>query len=362
MYIFKILCVAVIMLYLLTSIAFSNESKLVGVIYKQVDNHYYGKVYTKLNPGDILEVYRSNQKIGKVKIEQIDENYNVLVSVLEGQISTGDSLFLINSGSSTTNTTQTNPNYSTSLQQQSSSVGLPYDRLNDGLRYYSEVLSNNTKIIKFGPNSTRPTKVIIDPLQLTILYTEYEGYRTLSEIAGSSGVMSGISTFYLLNLLGNLWNMYQNIKGPQINNPNVPDSFIQIVLLDEKLAKARTILHGYKEAIYDKNYLENYYRNLVNSTNIDDFYIFEVTIFNAYNQPLPLQPFAYKIYLIGQDNRRYKAIKYDVSLDSTLAPGGKTTGFVYFAKYDIASDKTINRIRLSIEEIGPIKQEIVDFK
>ncbi|MFN4220281.1 MAG: hypothetical protein ACK4GJ_05100, partial [bacterium] len=96
----------------------------------------------------------------------------------------------------------------------------------------------------------------------------------------------------------------------------------------------------------------------------NDFFIFEVTVFNTYNQPLPLSPFSYKMYLIGQDNKRYRPIKYDVSLDTAVPPGGTVTGFVYFPKYDIQSNTNIssNKIRISIEEIGPIKQEIVEFR
>ncbi|MFN4220011.1 MAG: hypothetical protein ACK4GJ_03710, partial [bacterium] len=242
---------------------FAQDYKLVGVVYKQVEKYFYGKVYTLLNKGDILDVYRGNQKVGKVKIEQIDENRNVLLVVMEGQVSSGDSLYFVYNENKTevqVNNKEKPINYPDS--------NLPYDKLNDGLKYYSQVLVGNTKVIKFGPNSKIPTKVVIDPSQLFLLYSQYENYRSLSEISNLSPVASSASTFYLFNLLTNLWNTYQNVKGPQISSSQVPDSFIQIVLLDEKLAKARTILHGYKEAIYDKNYLENYYRNLVTSTNI----------------------------------------------------------------------------------------------
>lgn len=344
-----------IMLLLITT-SKTEEYKLVGVIYKQVENYYYGKVYTLLKQGDILDAYRSNQKVGKVKIEQIDENKNVLLSVIEGQINVGDNLFFVyteNKAPIEINQFKT---------EESTKSELPYEKLNDGLKYYSEVLAKNTKVIKFGPNSNTPTRVIVDPSQIFMLYSQYENYKLISDISNISGVTSAASTFYLFNLLSNLWNTYQNIKGPQLNNNSIPDSFIQIVYLDENLAKARTILHGYKEAIYDKNYLENYYKNLVNSTRINDFLIFEVTIFNSYNQPLPLSPFSYKIYLLA--DKRYKVIKYDSSLDTSVAPGATVSGFVYFAKYDIQSDKNIstNKIKLSLEEIGPIKQEIIEFK
>ncbi|MCS6955030.1 MAG: hypothetical protein NZM44_01560, partial [Candidatus Calescibacterium sp.] len=294
-----------------------QEYNLVGVVYKQVENYFYGKVYTLLKKGDILDVYRSNQKVGKVKIEQIDENKNVLLSVVEGQISQGDNLYFV----SITEKAEIQIGNTKEYKEQQIKTDLPYEKINDGLKYYSQVLSNNTKIIKFGPNSNRPTKVVLDPTQLFMLYSQYENYRLISEISGVSGVTSAASTFFLFNLLSNLWNTYQNVKGPQMPNNGVPDSFIQIVYLDEKLAKARTILHAHKEAIYDKSYLENYYNNLVSSTNIDDFFIFEITIFNSYNQPLAVSPIAYKVYLIGDDGRRYKAIKYDASLDTTVPPG-----------------------------------------
>lgn len=344
----------------MTLFCLSQDYKLVGVVYKQVENYFYGKVYNLLNKGDILDVYRGNQRVGKVKIEQIDENKNVLLVVIEGEVSSGDSLYSVYNENKAE--IQVNNKEQISLSYADSS--LPYDKLNDGLKYYSQVLAGNTKVIKFGPNSQNPTKVVIDPTQLFLLYGQYENYKMLSNISGISPVASSVSTFYLFNLLTNLWNTYQNVKGPQINTSQVPDSFIQIVLLDEKLAKARTILHGYKEAIYDKNYLENYYRNLVTSTNINDFFIFEVTVFNTYNQPLPLSPFSYKMYLIGQEGKRYRPLKYDASLDTAVPPGGTVSGFVYFAKYDIQSNTNItsNRIKISIEEIGPIKQEIVEFR
>lgn len=357
----KIIIIALIFI-LITFLTFAQDYNIVGVIYKQVDNYFYGKVYVLLKQGDVLDVYRSNQKVGKVKIEQIDENKNVLLSVVEGQINTGDTLYFVYSQSKAEVDVKPKDVNVSNVSNVSSS--LPYDKLNDGLKYYSQVLAKNTKVIKFGPNSNVPTRVVIDPTQVFLLYNQYENYRLLSEISGVSGVTSAVSNFFLFNLLGNLWNTFQNVKGPQMNNQNVPDSYIQIVYLNDELAKARTILHGYKEAIYDKNYLENYYKNLVSSTNIDDFFIFEITVFNTYNQPLPLSPFAYKIYLIGSDGKRYKAVKYDAGLDTAVPPGGTVTGFVYFAKYDIQSDKNIssNKVKLSIEEIGPIKQEILEFK
>ncbi|MCS7165628.1 MAG: hypothetical protein RMJ51_05085 [Candidatus Calescibacterium sp.] len=353
----SLLITLIFTLIIIISSSLSQEYNLVGVVYKQVDNYFYGKVYVQLKKGDILDVYRSNQKVARVKIEQIDENKNVLLSVVEGQITPGDTLYSV----FTPNITEIVVN--SQSQPEPSTINLPYDKINDGLKYYTKVLSENTRIIKFGPNSNRPTRVVIDPAQLFMLYSQYENYRLLSEISDISNVASAASTFYLFNLLGNLWNTYQNIKGPQINT-NVPDSFIQVIYLNEKLAAARTILHAYKEAIYDKNYLENYYRNLISSTNITDFHIFEVTVFNAYNQPLALSPFSYKVYLLADNGRRYKAIKYDASLDTAVPPGGTISGFIYFPKYDIQYNQNISssRVRLSIEEIGPLKQEIVEFK
>jgi len=354
-------------LFIFMLIIFGEDKKLVGVVYKQVDTYYYGKVYVLLRKGDVLDVYRSGVKVGRVSIYDIDANKNVLLTVIEGQIMMGDELYgaFERSQDSSTKSSSATSSYSSSSNSYNSSKGsLPYDKLNDALRYYSNVLASRTKVIKFGPNSNTPTKVVIDPMQLLSLYSQYESYKMLSDFSNISGVSSYVSTYFLLNLLNNLWNTYQNVKGPTINNQGVPDSFVQVVFLDYELAKARTLLHGYKEAIYDKNYLENYYRNLVSSTNLDDFFIFEITVFNSYNQPLPLSPFSYKIYLIGEDGRRYRVIKYDASLDSAVPPGGTVSGFVYFAKYDIETNKVVSNkvVRLSIEEIGPIKQEVIEFK
>jgi len=361
-----LVCVFIFLFLIITS--FAEDKKLIGVVYKQVESYFYGKVYVMLNKGDLLEVYRSGNKVGRVSVYDIDSNKNVLLVVVDGQINSGDELYVINKDvTSVTNNEKNNEKSDVSSVQANSynvSSNLPYDKLNDGLRYYTNVLASKTKVIKFGPNSNAPTKVVIDPMQLFSLYSQYESYRMLSDYSNISGVGSSVSTYFLFNLLGNLWNTYQNIKGPSMNDQKAPDSFIQIVYLDYELAKARTILHGYKEAIYDKNYLDNYYKNLVSSTNLDDFFIFEFTIFNTYNQPLTLSPFSYKAYIIGEDGRRYKVMKYDVSLDSPVPPGGTVNGFVYFPKYDIESNKVISnkRVRLSIEEIGPIKQEVVEFK
>ncbi len=355
----RLILIIFILIAIFNNFVLAKDYNLAGVIYKQVDNNFYGKVYSILKSGEILDVYRGNQKVGKVKIEYIDENKNVLLSIVEGQVNIGDSLY----------TLSYSPKAEIQLQNSSQNVinsnytDLPYDKLNDGLKYYSQVLASNTKVIKFGPNSNKPTKVVVDPTQIFMLYSQYENYRLLSSISSMSGVASTASTFFLFNLLSNLWNTYQNIKGPQINTSNAPDSFIQIVYLNENLAKARTILHGYKEAIYDKNYLQNYYNNLVTSTNINDFHIFEITIFNAYSQPISLSPFSYKLYLLS-DNKRYRMIKYDAPLDTAVPPGGTITGFVYFPKYDIQSNTAItsSKVRISVEEIGPIKQEILEFR
>ncbi|MFN3478547.1 MAG: hypothetical protein ACK4ZM_04200, partial [bacterium] len=170
---------------------FAQDYKLVGVVYKQVENYFYGKVYTLLNKGDILDVYRGNQKVGKVKIEQIDENKNVLLVVMEGQVSSGDSLYFVYNENKTevqVSDKEKPINYPDS--------NLPYDKISDGLKYYSQVLAGNTKVIKFGPNSQNPTKVVIDPTQIFLLYSQYENYKMISDISSVSSVASSASTFY----------------------------------------------------------------------------------------------------------------------------------------------------------------------
>jgi len=348
------------------------SSNIVGVIYKKDDSYFYSKLYSNLPKDSVLEVYRSSNKVGKVKVVSLIDNV-ALLAVLEGNVQVGDLLYYdlktsneninnnINSNNFNKNSNKVvyNSNYE-NLQYEN----LPYDKLNDGLKYYSQVLANKTKVIKFGPNSDSPAKrIIIDPFQILSLYNQYESYKAISSYSNISPVSSSISNFFLLQLISNLWNTYQNVKGPTLNESNTPSSYIQIVYLDEDLAKARTILHGYKETIYDKSYLSSYYKNLVLSTQLNDFVIFEVTIFNGFNQSINLAPFSYKMYLIGSNGLRYKAIKYDITLDTNLAPGGTANGFVYFPKYDIQTGQnlTSSKIKVSLEEIGPLKQEIISF-
>lgn len=345
---------------------------MVGVIYKKDDNYFYSKLYSNLSKDSVLEVYRSSNKVGKVKIVSLIDNV-ALLAVLEGNAQVGDLLYyeLKTSNENINN----NINYNNSNKISNKVVytsnfenlqyeNLPYDKLNDGLKYYSQVLANKTRVIKFGPNSNSPAKrIIVDPFQILSLYTQYESYKAISSYSNISPVSSSVSNFFLLQLISNLWNTYQNVKGPTLNESNTPSSYVQIVYLDEDLAKARTILHGYKETIYDKSYLSNYYKNLLLSTQLNDFVIFEVTIFNGFNQPINLSPFSYKMYLIGSNGLRYKAIKYDITLDTNLAPGGTANGFVYFPKYDIQTGEnlTSSKIKISLEEIGPLKQEIISF-
>ncbi|MGB9638578.1 MAG: hypothetical protein ACP5RD_05620 [bacterium] len=348
---------------------FANN--IVGVIYKKDDNYFYSKLYSNnLNKDTILDVYRSSNKVGKVKIVSLVDNI-ALLSLLEGNIQIGDLLYYDLNTNSNNNKKEDNNNLSNtnkpiyvSNSQNMQYEDLPYSKLNDGLKYYSETLANKTKIIKFGPNSNSPAKrIIIDPFQIFSLYNQYESYKAISSYSNISPVSSSISNFFLLQLISNLWNTFQNAKGPTINDSNIPSSYVQIVYLDEELAKARTILHGYKETIYDKSYLSNYYKNLVLSTQLNDFVIFEVTIFNGFNQPINLSPFSYKMYLIASNGLRYKAIKYDITLDTNLAPGGTANGFVYFPKYDIQTGEnlTSSKVKVSLEEIGPLKQEIISF-
>jgi hypothetical protein len=338
---------------------------MVGVIYKKDDNYFYSKLYSNLSKDSVLEVYRSSNKVGKVKIVSLTDNL-ALLTVLEGNIKVGDLLYYdlktnnenINNNINSNNSNKvSNKVFYTSNSENLQYENLPYDKLNDGLKYYSQVLANKTRAIKFGPNSDSPAKrIIVDPFQILSLYNQYESYKAISGYSNISPVTSSVSNFFLLQLISNLWNTYQNVKGPTLNESNTPSSYVQIVYLDEDLAKARTILHGCKETIYDKSYL-------VLSTQLNDFVIFEVTIFNGFNQPINLSPFSYKMYLIGSNGLRYKAIKYDITLDTNLAPGGTASGFVYFPKYDIQTveNLTSSKIKISLEEIGPLKQEIISF-
>lgn len=352
------------------NILFIFGANMVGVVYKKDDNYFYSKLYSNLSKDTILDVYRSSNKVGRVKVVSLVDNV-ALLSVLEGNIQIGDVLYyeliIDNSNKNKENNKNlinSNKEIYLSNNQEMEYQDLPYSKLNDGLKYYSQVLANKTKVIKFGPNYNSPAKrIIVDPFQIFSLYNQYESYKAISSYSNISPVTSSISNFFLLQLISNLWNTFQNVKGPTVNDSNIPSSYIQVVYLDEELAKARAILHGYKETIYDKAYLSNYYKNLVLSTQLNDFIIFEVTVFNGFNQPINLSPFSYKMYLIGSNGLRYKAIKYDITLDTNLAPGGSANGFVYFPKYDIQTGEnlTSSKIKISLEEIGPLKQEIISF-
>lgn len=364
--------IIIFILFFISLMMLTFSFSMVGVIYKKDDNYFYSKLYSNLSKDSVLEVYRSSSKVGKVKIVSLIDNV-ALLAVLEGNVQVGDLLYYELKTSNENITNNINSNNSnkisnkggyTSSYENLQYENLPYDKLNDGLKYYSQVLANKTRVIKFGPNSDSPAKrIVIDPFQILSLYNQYESYKAISSYSNISPVSSSISNFFLLQLISNLWNTYQNVKGPTINESNTPSSYVQIVYLDEDLAKARTILHGYKETIYDKSYLSNYYKNLVLSAQLNDFVIFEVTVFNGFNQPLNLSPFSYKIYLIGSNGLRYKAIKYDITLDTNLAPGGTANGFVYFPKYDIQTGEnlTSSKIKISLEEVGPLKQEIISF-
>ena len=363
-----IIIVIIFMIVNLIVYLYSFALEIVGVIYKKDENYFYSKLYTTLPKDTVLDVYRSSNKVGKVKIISLLDNVAIL-SVLEGSIQIGDLIYYNTTDTKSNENSNKNENNKKEVIYKSSSdfnqyENLPYDKLNDGLKYYSQVLSNKTRVIKFGPNpNSQATKIIIDPFQIFSLYNQYETYKAISSYSNISPVTSSVSNFFLLQLISNLWNTYQNVKGPTMNETSTPSSYVQVVYLDEELAKARTILHGYKETIYDKSYLSNYYKNLVLSSQINDFAIFEVTIFNGFNQPINLSPFSYKMYLIGSNGLRYKAIKYDITLDTNLAPGSTANGFVYFPKYDIQTGENItsSKIKISIEEIGPLKQEIISF-
>ncbi len=78
--------------FLIFNILFVFSANMVGVIYKKDENYFYSKLYSNLPKDTILDVYRSYNKVGKVKIVSLIDNV-ALLSVVEGNIQTGDLLY-----------------------------------------------------------------------------------------------------------------------------------------------------------------------------------------------------------------------------------------------------------------------------
>ena len=256
-------------------------------------------------------------------------------------------------------------------------IHIPMDKINDGMRYYTSTLASHTVVLKFGGKKPKQVvKVKLDPTTLMDLYFTYSQFQYMNEMSRwqsswgySTPGMDSMKTFMYLGLLSQLYSLFNPPKvGSSLQEmglvPKVPESYVMVIYLDEHVAMARTIFHAYKETIYDEPYLKRYYINLLDRTKIRDLAVFKVEIFNGSPVGLPLSPFAYRMYLIGANGRRYKAVKYDPQLDTTVPPRGKVSGFIYFPKYDMVTGERLVRgtVKISIEEIGPIRQKILKFR
>lgn len=270
-------------------------------------------------------------------------------------------------------------NYAKKVRGEYEDVRIPMNKINSGMDYYMKTLADHTVVIKFGGRKSRGgVRVNIDPMTLMNLYYTYSQYKYMSDMSSYWGGLNypGMDTFNTLMYLGLATQLFQlfsarskmqksmeNMTQSMLGRPANLESYIMVIYLDEHVAMARTIFYAYKETIYDEAYLKRYYRNLIDKTKVDEMAVFKVEIFNGSTVPLPLSPFAYRMYLIGANGRRYKAIKYDPQLDTNVPPRGKVSGFVYFPKYDMVTGERLVKgtVKISIEEIGPIKYKILKF-
>ncbi len=389
---------------LLVRFLWASSSDIIGMTIKAVklaDGQQVCKV--KLNPdvkvkkGDKIYFYTASSYKGSGIVTLSLKGY-VFVKMEDGSCEPGLSARLkemrgtntVSTNSSRTDTTKTEvkelppielPAPAESSYDPYSDIHIPMDKINDGMNYYSKILADHTVVIKYGGRK-KPHQVKIDFNSLVNLYYSYESYRTYQD---SMEMLNNydygyLNTMFLLSLLSQAINTFRGNNPSSMTPPGMPqietgpspmevltpqprESYIMVVYLDEDLAMGRTVFHAFKETIYDEAYLKRYYLNLIQRTHIDQMAIFQVEVFNGALAPLRLAPFAYRMYLIGPDGKRYKAIKYDPKLDTEIPPGGKVKGFVYFPKYDMVTGEELTRgeVKISIEEIGPIKQRIIKF-
>lgn len=122
---------------------------------------------------------------------------------------------------------------------------------------------------------------------------------------------------------------------------------VEATLWDESLVDLKTEVAAAEQGWPVQETLSKKVQNIVEK-GVDKYVVLEVRIKNVGQNPAPLEPFKYRIFMMSAEDQPIAASRIDPVLDKTLQPGEEIRGMVYFPKIVAAGQ---GKLRIAFEQM-----------
>lgn len=308
----------------------------------------------KVAEGTELYVYRGGMEAGRVRVVRVEERYSTTRVLSSSQVRVGDLV-----------TDQVMVTETPSDDASSFNYAAP-PASGDPVKFYQNSLGKHSKIYFFGGKKKESLPgassygigniySLFLPLQSLMISSSIKSstdkaLESTGISVGSGGsIGDSFSSFLLLGSLVDSFSTYQKLKG----KAHTVRSSVEVIYWDSHLLDAYTLYYAHKEVTGSLGQIYQYRNTLENQFPVDLFHIFQIRIYNAGNAPLQFNPFAWHLYLIDREGRRFKALKYDPQLDEMVKGGETLEGLVYFPRTDPATGRELSgqEVRILLEDI-----------
>lgn len=122
---------------------------------------------------------------------------------------------------------------------------------------------------------------------------------------------------------------------------------VEATLWDEALVDLQTEVAAAEAGWSVQDTLNKKVQNIVEK-GVDKYIVLEVRIKNVGQNPAPLEPFKYRIFMMSAEDQPIAASRVDPILDKNLQPGEEIRGMVYFPKIVAAGQ---SQLRIAFEQM-----------
>ncbi|CAN0372746.1 unnamed protein product [Phaeothamnion confervicola] len=128
----------------------------------------------------------------------------------------------------------------------------------------------------------------------------------------------------------------------------------EVTLWDQELLESygqyAALVNGFSEP----NKYQDFMRNLAAQKGLNGGRVFEVRIRNIGQLKAQLSPFNWHMFMVGPNQSRVGAVRYDAPLDRLIEPGREVSGNVYFPIVPSSG----SRVQVVMEDIYGARGEL----
>ncbi|MBI2267607.1 MAG: hypothetical protein HYU64_20960 [Armatimonadetes bacterium] len=279
-------------------------------------------------PGKELYVYRMGRQVAQIRVTKVEDLYSWAQAVA-GQAPTE-----IRVGDVVTDQIRVSgPSPQPPSQESTSAPNLPRtgDFAGDPLKEFQRQMVRHSKSFFFAGMSGKGAASTYNPSvpwwdMAAGIYYPAASWGTMQKY-GYTDPYTSVAV--IGSIIGSVA-QYNQLK----TQAGKTKSSIEVILWDHHVADAYVMYFAHKEAAYDLNRISELRTRQMQERSLERNIVFQVRIQNNSFMNMQFSPFNWHAYLVDSRGRRYRAERYDGSLDTMVAPQQQVEGYIYFPRYD----------------------------